>query len=60
ETVIIETIDAIIDRFPKEVFDYRHGKEKLFGFFVGEAMKEMKGKANPKLLNELLMRRLKG
>ncbi|HOD78274.1 MAG TPA: Asp-tRNA(Asn)/Glu-tRNA(Gln) amidotransferase subunit GatB [Syntrophorhabdus sp.] len=60
ETVIIETIDAIIDRFPKEVFDYRHGKEKLFGFFVGQAMKEMKGKANPKLLNELLMRRLKG
>ena len=37
---------------PKRVSDYRHGKEKLFGFFVGQAMKGMKA-SKPKLLNEL-------
>ena len=60
ESAIIATIDRIIDRFPKEVSDFRGGKDKLLGFFVGQVMKEMKGKANPKLLNELLVRRLKG
>lgn len=60
ETAIIATIDQVIERFPKEVSDYRDGKEKLLGFFVGQVMKETKGKANPKLLNELLVRRLKG
>ena len=44
----------------KQVDDYRKGKEKLFGFFVGEVMKETKGKANPKLVNELLKEKLKG
>ncbi|MBP1731961.1 MAG: gatB, partial [Deltaproteobacteria bacterium] len=38
----------------------RQGKEKLLGFFVGQAMKETKGKGNPKLLNELFLKRLKG
>jgi aspartyl-tRNA(Asn)/glutamyl-tRNA(Gln) amidotransferase subunit B len=42
------------------VEDYRKGKDKLFGFFVGEVMKATKGKANPKLLNELLKDKLKG
>jgi len=60
ESAIIATIDRTIDHFPKEVSDYRGGKDKLLGFFVGQVMKEMKGKANPKLLNELLVRRLKG
>ncbi|OPY78150.1 MAG: Aspartyl/glutamyl-tRNA(Asn/Gln) amidotransferase subunit B [Syntrophorhabdus sp. PtaU1.Bin153] len=60
ESAIIATIDKVIDRFPKEVADFKGGKEKLLGFFVGQVMKETKGKANPKLLNELLMRRLKG
>ncbi len=46
-------------RFPKEAGEYRSGKEKLIGFFVGQVMKETKGKANPKLLNELLAERLK-
>ncbi len=44
---------------PKQVEDYRKGKEKLFGFFVGEVMKETKGKANPKLATEILQRALK-
>jgi aspartyl-tRNA(Asn)/glutamyl-tRNA(Gln) amidotransferase subunit B len=60
ETAIVATIDQVIERFPKEVADFRGGKEKLLGFFVGQVMKETKGKANPKLLNELLIRRLKG
>ena len=57
---IERAIERAIQRNPKLVDDYRKGKEKLFGFFVGEVMKETKGKANPKLLNELLKEKLKG
>ena len=60
ESEIISTIDRVISRFPKEVEEFKGGKEKLLGFFVGQVMKETKGKANPKLLNELLLKRLKG
>ena len=45
---------------PKEVQDYKNGKEKLMGFFVGQIMKEMQGKANPKILNQVLIKLLKG
>ena len=56
----IETIiDGILARSPKEVADFKAGKEKLLGFFVGQAMKETKGKANPALLNEILLKKLK-
>ena len=59
-----EEIERAIERAmkanPKQVEDYQKGKEKLFGFFVGEVMKETKGKANPKLVNELLKEKLKG
>ena len=41
------------------VDDYKNGKDKLFGFFIGQVMKVSKGKANPKLVNELLVKRLK-
>jgi len=57
---IERAIETAIQGNPKLVDDYRKGKEKLFGFFVGEVMKETKGKANPKLLNELLKEKLKG
>lgn len=60
EDSIIMVIDEVISRFSKEVKEYREGKEKLMGFFVGQVMKGMKGKANPKILNELLLKRLKG
>jgi aspartyl-tRNA(Asn)/glutamyl-tRNA(Gln) amidotransferase subunit B len=60
EAAIASTIDSILARFPKEMEEFRSGKEKLLGFFVGQAMKETKGKANPKLLNELLIQKLKG
>jgi len=42
------------------VAEYRSGKEKLFGFFVGQAMKATRGNANPALLNEFLRRKLAG
>ncbi|MDP1573939.1 MAG: Asp-tRNA(Asn)/Glu-tRNA(Gln) amidotransferase subunit GatB [Coxiellaceae bacterium] len=59
DTGAIETIiDAIIAANPTQLADYRSGKDKLFGFFVGLAMKETKGKANPQQLNELLKRKL--
>lgn len=60
ENAIEKVIDEILARSPKEVADFKAGKEKLMGFFVGQAMKEMKGKANPALLNEILVKKLKG
>ncbi|MCX8110783.1 MAG: Asp-tRNA(Asn)/Glu-tRNA(Gln) amidotransferase subunit GatB [Syntrophorhabdaceae bacterium] len=59
EAAIAQKIEEVIARFPKEVAEFKAGKEKLLGFFVGQVMKETKGKANPKLLNELLLKRLK-
>jgi aspartyl-tRNA(Asn)/glutamyl-tRNA(Gln) amidotransferase subunit B len=43
-----------------KVSEYRAGKEKLFGFFVGQVMRAMGGKANPAMLNELLKKKLAG
>jgi len=57
---IERAIEKTMKANPKQVEDYQKGKEKLFGFFVGEVMKETKGKANPKLVNELLKEKLKG
>lgn len=55
----IETlIDEIITQYPQQLADYRSGKDKLFGFFVGQAMKASKGKANPTQLNDLLKKKL--
>ena len=51
-------INDVLLANPKNVEKYKNGKDKLFGFFVGEAMKLSKGKANPKLLNELLKSKL--
>jgi aspartyl-tRNA(Asn)/glutamyl-tRNA(Gln) amidotransferase subunit B len=57
---IEQAIEKAMEANPKQVEDYRKGKEKLFGFFVGEVMKQTKGKANPQMLNELLKEKLKG
>lgn len=54
ETVIKE----IIDTNPQQVADYKAGKVKLFGFFVGQAMEKTKGKGNPKLIQEILKKLL--
>jgi aspartyl-tRNA(Asn)/glutamyl-tRNA(Gln) amidotransferase subunit B len=59
EAEILKAIEKAMEANPKQVEDYRKGKEKIFGFFVGEVMKQTKGKANPKLVNELLKKRLK-
>lgn len=57
----IETlIDKIIAANPQQLADYRAGKEKLFGYFVGQAMKESGGKINPQQLNDLLKKKLSG
>jgi aspartyl-tRNA(Asn)/glutamyl-tRNA(Gln) amidotransferase subunit B len=53
-------IEKIIAANPKQTAEYRAGKTKVFGFFVGQAMKETKGQANPKVLNELLQKKLAG
>jgi len=57
-SAIEQAVDEIIGRSPKEVERYRAGDEKLLGFFVGQVMKAMKGKANPQILNELLKKKL--
>ncbi|MRR17631.1 MAG: Asp-tRNA(Asn)/Glu-tRNA(Gln) amidotransferase subunit GatB [Deltaproteobacteria bacterium] len=60
EDELAKTITAIIAANPKPLTDYRSGKEKLFGFFVGQVMKATQGKANPQLVNELLKKMLVG
>lgn len=59
-SAIAGIIDEIIANNPAQVEQYRAGKEKLFGFFVGQAMKATQGKANPQQLNELLKQKLSG
>lgn len=51
-------VDGILAEHPDKVAEYRSGKDKLFGFFVGLVMKAAKGKANPQQLNEVLKARL--
>ena len=58
EGELIKTITTIIEANPNQLKDYRGGKEKLFGFFVGQVMKATQGKANPQLVNDLLKKML--
>ncbi len=51
-------VDAVLAENPKEVENYRGGKKKLMGFFVGQVMRRTQGKANPALVNELLQKKL--
>ncbi len=55
---IEEAVDAVLAREAGKVAEYRGGREKLFGYFVGQVMKATAGKANPALVNELLRKRL--
>jgi aspartyl-tRNA(Asn)/glutamyl-tRNA(Gln) amidotransferase subunit B len=59
-SAIEKMIDEVIAANPKQLADYRSGKDKLFGFFVGQAMKATGGKANPALVNDLLKKKLAG
>ena len=56
EEFLVKVIESLIQRFPEQVAEYRGGKDKLWGFFVGHVMKETKGKANPTQVNALLKR----
>ncbi len=58
--VIEEIIDQLILKHPNEVESFRSGKKKLLGFFVGQLMKATKGKADPKLANQILNKKLQG
>ncbi len=57
---IVQAIAAVMAANPAQLADYRAGKDKLFGFFVGQVMKATQGKANPARLNELLKQKLNG
>jgi aspartyl-tRNA(Asn)/glutamyl-tRNA(Gln) amidotransferase subunit B len=59
-SAIERVIEAVMAANPGQLADYRAGKEKLFGFFVGQVMKATAGKANPAQLNELLKKKLGG
>ena len=52
-------IDKVINENPGKIKEYKSGKEKLFGFFVGQAMKASGGKANPQLIKDILKKKLK-
>ena len=51
---LTQIIGKIIINFPNQVADFRSGKDKLFGFFVGQVMKQTSGRANPEVVNKLL------
>jgi aspartyl-tRNA(Asn)/glutamyl-tRNA(Gln) amidotransferase subunit B len=57
-SAIEKVIDEIIANNQGQVEQYKSGKQQVFGFFVGQIMKAMKGKANPKVVNEVLQRKL--
>ena len=61
DTGVIEAMIAeVIENNPGQVEQFRAGKEKLMGFFVGQVMKASKGKANPGQVNQILTKLLKG
>jgi aspartyl-tRNA(Asn)/glutamyl-tRNA(Gln) amidotransferase subunit B len=60
DAAIERAIDDVMAKNPGQLTEYRSGKDKLFGFFVGQVMKATGGKANPGQLNELLKRKLSG
>ncbi len=57
-STIEKIIDEIVEKNQNQVVAYRGGNEKLFGFFVGQTMKASGGKANPKVVNEILKEKL--
>jgi aspartyl-tRNA(Asn)/glutamyl-tRNA(Gln) amidotransferase subunit B len=59
DAVAIETaIDAVLAAQADKVAEYRAGRDKLYGFFVGQIMRATQGKANPTLVNQLLKKKL--
>ncbi len=60
EDALAPVIDAVLAANPDQVETYRGGKEGVLGFFVGQVMRETQGKADPKVVNQLLREKLKG
>ncbi|HJU17210.1 MAG TPA: Asp-tRNA(Asn)/Glu-tRNA(Gln) amidotransferase subunit GatB [Stellaceae bacterium] len=60
EGAIAAAVDAVLAREADKVREYRAGRDKLYGFFVGQIMRATQGKANPTLVNEILKRKLAG
>ena len=58
EGAIISMIDKVLASNQDKVDEYRSGKDKLFGFFVGQVMKASKGQANPGMVNQILKQKL--
>jgi len=58
EQELDKIVDKVLTENGKEVQDYKNGKSKLLGFFVGQVMKETKGRANPKSVNDILRKKL--
>ncbi len=58
ESAISSAIDKVIELNQKAVIDFQSGQEKSFGFLVGQTMKELKGKGNPQVINELLRKKI--
>ncbi|MDF2686160.1 MAG: glutamyl-tRNA(Gln) amidotransferase, subunit [Clostridia bacterium] len=58
DSLVSETIDKILADNPKSIDDYKSGKDKAFTFFVGQAMRALKGKANPQAINKILKDKL--
>ena len=56
--IISPIIDEVIAKNPDNVAKYKAGNDKLFGFFVGQVLKATDGKANPKVVNDLVMEKL--
>jgi aspartyl-tRNA(Asn)/glutamyl-tRNA(Gln) amidotransferase subunit B len=60
EDAIAAAIDAVLAAQPERLAEYRAGRDKLYGFFVGQIMRATQGKANPAMVNQLLKRKLAG
>ena len=58
EGTIKEVVTKVLEANPQSIADYKAGKDRALGFLVGQAMKETKGKANPKMLNEMFLKEL--
>ena len=58
EGELMAIVEEIVAANPAQAEDFRGGKTKLMGYFVGQLMKQTKGKANPKLANELFLKAL--
>ena len=59
ESQIKEVVKKVLEENEQSVQDYKAGKDRALGYLVGQAMKQTKGKANPKMLNEMFLEELK-